>query len=245
VDRTGRFVIDVSKSPDKIAGMFDAIAPRYDFLNHFLSAGIDRRWRRRAIASLRFTGRETLLDVCTGTADVAIAALTTARGARRAVGVDFAGAMLRIGRDKLRRLGIEDRVALVRGDATRLPAVDRSVDAVTIAFGIRNVEDIPAACGELHRVLRPGGRLAILEFAEPTIPGFRTVYQWYVRNVLPRVGRAISRHPGAYGYLPASIAAFGTPDAFVKILRHAGFDDVSPVPLMLGSVILYTARRGS
>jgi demethylmenaquinone methyltransferase/2-methoxy-6-polyprenyl-1,4-benzoquinol methylase len=236
-------MIDASKSPRKIAGMFDGIAERYDFLNHLLSAGIDTRWRKRAIRSLALTGRETVLDVCTGTADLAIAAVTG--GARRVVGVDFAGAMLRVGLDKLRRAGLDDRIALVRGDATQVPAADRSVDAVTIAFGIRNVEDVPAACAEIHRVLKPRGRLAILEFAVPTMPAFRTLYLWYLRHVLPRIGRAVSRHPGAYGYLPASIDAFETPDEFVKILRHAGFDAISADPMMLGSVILYTARRAS
>lgn len=224
--------------------MFDSIAGRYDFLNHFLSAGIDRRWRRRAIESLRLTGTETVLDICTGTADVAIAAVTHSPASRRAIGIDFAAAMLRVGRAKLHRLGLEDRVSLVRGDATRLPAADRSADAVTVAFGIRNVQDIAAACREMRRVLVPGGRLAILEFATPTAPGFRSLYLWYLRTVLPQVGRAISRHNEAYGYLPASIDAFETPQEFVTILRQAGFTQVSAVPLMLGSVILYTAVRG-
>ena len=235
-------VVDVSKSPEKISGMFDAIADRYDFLNHVLSAGIDKRWRKRAIESLRLTGTETVIDVCTGTGDVAIAAATHAPAPRRVVGVDFAGAMLAVGRSKLQRLQLDTRVALVRGDATRLPAADRSAQAVTAAFGIRNVQDIPAACREMRRVLAPGGRLAILEFATPTMPGFRGLYRWYLRNVLPRIGRAVSRHPGAYGYLPASIDAFESPAEFVKILRQSGFDQIHAVPLMLGSVILYTAR---
>src|SRR5581483_5063553 len=134
---------------------------RYDFLNHLLSAGIDTRWRKRAIASLQLTGRERVLDLCTGTADLAIAAVRAQPGARRVVGVDFAGAMLRVGRDKLAREALDSRVALVRGDATRIPAADRSVDAITIAFGIRNVEQVAAACAEMFRVLKQGGRLAI------------------------------------------------------------------------------------
>src|ERR1700754_44382 len=145
--------------------MFDAIAGRYDFLNHLLSVGIDRRWRRAAIRSLALVGDERVLDLCTGTADLAIAAHTAAPRAARVIGVDFAGAMLRIGREKLRQRGLADRVTLVRGDASCVPIRDGAVDAVTIAFGIRNVEHPEAACAEMHRVLAPRGRLALLEFA--------------------------------------------------------------------------------
>jgi demethylmenaquinone methyltransferase/2-methoxy-6-polyprenyl-1,4-benzoquinol methylase len=234
---------DISKSPARIAGMFDSIAERYDFLNHLLSAGIDRRWRAQAIAALQLTGRETVLDVCTGTADLAVAAVTRQPGARRVLGVDFAGAMLRVGLTKIRRAGIADRIALVRGDATRIPAADGSVDAVTIAFGIRNVDDIAAACREIHRVLRPGGRMAILEFSIPTAPIVRPVYLWYFRAVLPLIGRAVSRHNAAYGYLPASVRAFHTPGEFTAVLSAAGFADVSARPLTLGIVTLFSARR--
>jgi demethylmenaquinone methyltransferase/2-methoxy-6-polyprenyl-1,4-benzoquinol methylase len=237
-------VVDLSKSPERIAGMFDAIAGRYDLLNHLLSAGIDARWRTRAIASLALTGRERVLDLCTGTGDLAIAARRARPSAGMVVGIDFASAMLRVGRDKLERAGPADRIALVRGDATRIPAGTATFDAVTIAFGIRNVQDVGAACAEIHRVLKPGGRLAILEFAVPTAPGISAVYLWYLRHVLPRVGRLISRHDAAYGYLPASIDAFTAPEAFVTILRQAGFVDIVPVSLTFGSVVLYTAHRG-
>ena len=235
---------DVSKSPQKIAGMFDAIAGRYDLLNHVLSGGIDKRWRTRAIRSLQLTGRERVLDLCTGTADLAIAAVKAQPSAARVIGVDFSGAMLRVGAGKLSHARLDRRVTMVQGDATRVPLRDGSVDAVTIGFGIRNVEHMDVACAELHRVLTPGGRVAILEFAEPTMPVYGPLYRWYVRRILPRIGRAVSRNGFAYEYLPASIAAFATPEAFVKILRQAGFRDVSAVRLMLGSVILYTARRG-
>jgi demethylmenaquinone methyltransferase/2-methoxy-6-polyprenyl-1,4-benzoquinol methylase len=234
----------MSKSPERIAGMFDAIASRYDLLNHLLSAGIDRQWRKRAIRSLALTGHERVLDLCTGTADLAIAAMRAAPAAARVVGVDFAGVMLRIGHEKLRRAQLDDRVTLVRADATRIPVADGSFDAVTIAFGIRNVEQTAAACAEIRRVLKPGGRLAILEFAVPTTPGLRALYLWYLNRVLPLIGRAVSHHNAAYGYLPASIGAFASPDAFVKILRQAGFSDISPIRLTFGSVILYAARRG-
>ena len=235
---------DVSKSPERIAGMFDAIAGRYDFLNHVLSAGIDRRWRTRAVRSLRLTGRERVLDLCTGTGDLAIAAVRAQPSAARVVGVDFSGAMLRVGEGKLRRDRLHGRIAMVQGDATRIPLGDASVDAATIGFGIRNVEQIDVACAELHRVLKPGGRLAILEFAVPDVPVFGAFYGWYTNRVVPRIGRAFSRNDTAYAYLPASISAFATPDAFVKILRQAGFHAIRPIRLMFGSVILYTAERG-
>ena len=222
--------------------MFDAIAARYDLLNHVLSAGIDRRWRRRAIQSLQLTGKERVLDLCTGTADPAIAAARAQPGAARVVGVDFAGAMLGVGKKKIERdRGLQHRVTLVRGDATRIPLADRSVDAVTIAFGIRNVDQVAAACREMRRVLRSGGRLAILEFAVPTLPGLSRLYLGYLHHVLPRIGRAVSRHNAAYGYLPASIGAFSSPDEFVGILRDAGFSSISAKGLTFGSVILYTA----
>jgi|SRR5437870_4354101 len=229
------------KSPDRIAGMFDAIAPRYDFLNHFLSAGIDRRWRAAAIRSLTLTGRERVLDVCAGTADVALAARP---GAARVVGIDFSGAMLALGLQKVRAAGESGRIALVRGDAMRLPAADQSVDAVTVAFGIRNVQRPDIACAEMARVLRPGGRLAILEFGVPRIPGIKRLYLWYFTHVLPRIGRMISGHDGAYSYLPASVGTFAPPAEFIDTLRRAGFSDVHADPLTFGIVFLYTAVRG-
>jgi demethylmenaquinone methyltransferase/2-methoxy-6-polyprenyl-1,4-benzoquinol methylase len=236
-------VADLSKAPERIAGMFDAIARRYDLLNHVLSGGIDRQWRKRAIRSLALTGTERVLDLCTGTGDLAVAAARARPSAARVVGIDFAGAMLQVGREKLRKADLDARITLVRGDATRLPLDEGVMDAITIGFGIRNVEDMEGACREMRRVLKPGGRLAILEFAVPTVPGVSACYLWYLHHVLPRIGRAISRHHAAYGYLTASIDAFSTPDEFVKILRQGGFMAVSAVPLTFGSVILYTARR--
>ena len=233
----------VSKDPETIAGMFDAIAARYDFLNHLLSAGIDRRWRRQAIRSLSLRGGERVLDLCTGTADLAIAARTGAPVPARIVGVDFASEMLRIGRQKLARQNLDDVIVLIRGDATRIPVRSESVDAVTIAFGIRNVDQPEAACREMHRVLRPGGRVAILEFAVPTMRGVRAAYLGYFRHVLPRIGRLISGHGVAYGYLPASVAAFASSAEFVEVLRRTGFVGIRAVPLTLGVVLLYTARR--
>lgn len=234
----------VSKSRDRIARMFDAIAPRYDLLNHLLSAGIDRRWRRRAIRALSLSGRERLLDLCTGTADLAMAARTADPAAARVVGVDFAGAMLARGRLKLLRAQLHTTVSLVRGDATDIPVATGSMDAVTCGFGIRNVERPEVACAEIHRILRPGGRLAVLEFALPSTPAIRILYLGYFRHLLPRVGRLISRDPAAYAYLPASVDAFASPREVVNMLRRHGFAQVEAVPLTFGIVYLYTARRG-
>ena len=235
------------KTPDRIAGMFDAIAPRYDLLNRVLSAGVDRRWRASAIRSLELTGRETLLDVCTGTADVALEARRGGPagppGAARVLGVDFAGAMLALGARKVRAAGQADRVLLVRGDAMRLPVGDAIVDAATVAFGIRNVQRPEVACAEMARAMRPGGRLAILEFGVPRIPGLRSLYRWYFTRVLPLVGRAVSGHGAAYSYLPASVGTFPPPADFVTTLRRAGFTDVRAVPLSFGIVYLYVGVR--
>ena len=234
------------KSPDRIAGMFDAIAPRYDLLNRVLSAGIDRWWRRQAIDSLQLTGREVLVDVATGTADVALEACAPRRGqarAARVVGVDFARAMLALGVGKVAAAGESKNVVLVHGDAMSLPVASGSADAVTIAFGIRNVHTASVACAEMARVLKPGGRLVILEFGVPRVPGLSGLYQWYFRAVLPRIGQMISGHNAAYSYLPASVGTFTPPADFARMLESAGFEAVRADPLTIGIVYLYTARR--
>ena len=228
-----------NKAPDRIARMFDAIAPRYDLLNHVLSAGIDRRWRDRALRSLGLSGHETLLDVCTGTADVAL----QAHDASRVVGVDFAAAMLSVGRRKLLVAQEDRRITLVRGDATRLPVRDGTADAATVAFGIRNVEQPELACAELARAMRSGGRLAVLEFGVPRMPGIRTLYLWYFKYLLPSIGRIVSGHTAAYSYLPASVGTFPPPRAFMTMLEEAGFTDVRADPLTFGIAYLYTATK--
>lgn len=230
------------KSPSRIAGMFDSIAPRYDLLNHVLSAGMDRGWRARAVAALELGRGDRVLDLCTGTADVAIAIATSETGVS-VVGVDFAGAMLSIGLAKIRAAGLGSRVSLVRGDAAGIPLSDRTCDAAAIAFGIRNVAEPERALAELSRVLRPGARLAILEFGQPRIPGIRTMYGWYFRYLLPLVGRFVSKHRSAYSYLPASVGTFPSAPEFARIIVSNGFRNVKTVPLTLGIVYLYTAER--
>ena len=222
--------------------MFDAIAPRYDLLNHVLSAGMDRRWRVRAIEALALPPGTRVLDLCTGTGDLAIAA-TRLIAPVSVVGVDFSGEMLRLALAKLRDLGLAATVRLIRADAARLPLPDASCDAATIGFGIRNVAEPARALAELARVIRPGGRLAILEFGQPRIPGIRTIYSWYFRYLLPLVGRAVSKHSSAYSYLPASVGHFPPPAEFSRLIAATGFSQVEAVPLTFGIVYLYVADR--
>ena len=224
--------------------MFDAIARRYDRANHLLSGGLDKRWRRIAIRALKLRPGDRLLDMCTGTGDLAIAAVTGASGAPAdVIGIDFSGEMLRLGLVKVRAAGLARRVYLARGDATRVPLADASVDAASVAFGIRNVVDRDRGCREFARVLRPGGRLAVLEFGTPQTPVFRQVYQWYFRAVLPRLGGLISGNRDAYAYLPASVGEFPPPDVFSASLRQAGFSSVEWKSLMFGAVYLYVATK--
>jgi demethylmenaquinone methyltransferase/2-methoxy-6-polyprenyl-1,4-benzoquinol methylase len=230
------------KTPARIANMFDAIAPRYDLLNHVLSAGMDRGWRNRAIDALSLPENARVLDVCTGTGDLALAAVAQRQGVT-VIGVDFAAEMLRLGLAKVRTASLQRQIRLVRGDAARIPVGDATCDAATIGFGIRNVAEPERALAEIARILKPAGRLAILEFGQPRIPGIRTLYTWYFRYLLPLVGRVISKHESAYSYLPASVGTFPPPFEFAKTLAATGFSHVQTVPLTFGIVYLFVAER--
>ena len=240
---TGPGVPSLDKDPRRIAGMFDAIAPRYDRLNHLLSAGFDRRWRRLAVEALNLRDGARVLDVCTGTGDLAMAVSRHRSAPRAVLGVDFAGAMLALGQRKLRLAGLSRVVRLVRGDACRLPCPSETVDAVTVGFGIRNVAETSRAVEEIFRVLAPGGRVAILEFGEPRVPVLRSIYLWYFRRILPLVGRLLSKHVEAYAYLPASVSAFLGPDALAALLRATGFSEIRVDRLTCGVVYLYVGRK--
>jgi demethylmenaquinone methyltransferase/2-methoxy-6-polyprenyl-1,4-benzoquinol methylase len=231
-----------AKEPDQIAGMFDAIAPRYDLLNRLLSGGRDRQWRRKAVQALALAPSEVLVDVCAGTGDIVLEALAREPRLSQAVAIDFSHEMLRRGRRKLQRAA-PGRAMVVRGDATSLPLPDGCADAAAMAFGIRNVQQPERACAELARVLRPGGRLAVLEFGLPQSPRFRRLYLWYAQRVLPLVGRMVSRHARAYSYLPESVGRFPPPEVFGRLLQSNGFPHVSIVPLTLGIVYLYVGRK--
>jgi demethylmenaquinone methyltransferase/2-methoxy-6-polyprenyl-1,4-benzoquinol methylase len=220
--------------------MFDRIAPRYDLLNRLLSAGVDRRWRRRCVDLLDVDGPARVLDVCTGTADLLIEALAR-DGRRRGVGLDLSGGMLRRGSAKLRRRELDGRASLAAADAERLPVADGAFDGALIAFGIRNVGEPLAALRELRRVLRPGGRLVVLEFGTPKgIAG--AAYRLYFERALPRIGRLVSGDGSAYSYLPRSVARFASPEAFATLLEQAGFARVTRRPLTLGIAWLYRAE---
>lgn len=217
--------------------MFDAIARRYDLLNRMLSAGIDQRWRRAATVALADAEPKRVLDVATGTGDLAIAVIEG--GAESVVGVDIAEEMLEVAREKVRRRGMEEQVTLRVGDAERLPFSDRQFDAATVAFGVRNFEDLQRGLQEIRRVLRPGGKIVVLEFSSPKHFPVRQVYAFYSRFVMPWIGRLISRDKGAYTYLPESIRAFPDGENFLAELRMAGFEQVEAKPLTFGIATLY------
>ncbi len=234
------------KRGGRIARMFDRIAPTYDLLNHLLSANVDVRWRREVVARLALTGRERVLDACCGTGDLAL--LLCEAGAGSVVGTDFAPAMVARAREKALARGgraAGPALAFEVADTTRLPFGDASFDLATVAFGVRNLEDLDAGLAELCRVLRPGGRLAVLEFSRPANPVFRALYHTYFMLVLPLVGNLVSGGAdNAYAYLPRSVLAFPGPEALAGRLRRAGFAEVHVVPLTLGIACLHLATRG-
>lgn len=222
-----------------VRGMFTAIAPRYDLLNRLLSVNIDRRWRRIAVQRLGWEGTPEgrYLDVCAGTLDVA-AELSRQDGfAGTVVGADFVVPMLRLGLDKAERL------LGVGADALELPFLERSFDGCVVAFGVRNLADIGAGLAEMARVLKPGGRLVILEFSLPSMWPVRPLYLLYFRHVLPVIGRFVSKHTSGYSYLPESVRDFPAPSRVVDELGGWGFVDVLHEPLTLGIVSLYMGTK--
>jgi demethylmenaquinone methyltransferase / 2-methoxy-6-polyprenyl-1,4-benzoquinol methylase len=207
----------------EVRTMFDDIAPRYDLANAVLSLGFDRGWRRQALVWALAHEPGDVLDVATGTADLAIA-LHRARPSARVVGVDFSEAMLARGRVKAARRGVDVRLEV--GDGTDLPYPDGSFDAVTIAYGLRNFTDVDAGLREFRRVLRPGGRLVVLEFPPPPKGPFGALFRLYFTRVMPVLGGWLSGRKSAYAYLPASVLAFPTPDVLAERMRSAGFTGV-------------------
>jgi demethylmenaquinone methyltransferase / 2-methoxy-6-polyprenyl-1,4-benzoquinol methylase len=224
---------------EQVERMFDAISPKYDLLNRVFSMGTDQGWRRKVMRLVAQEPVGRLLDVATGTADLALMA---ARQVERVTGADISEGMLAHGREKVLKAGMEKRVELVRGDAAALPFADATFDAVTVAFGVRNFEDLPRGLSGMLRVLRPGGRLFVLEFSRPH--GFiAPFYRFYFHRVMPFIGRMISKDSAAYSYLPASVEAFPEGAAFEAVLRQCGAREVKSERLTGGIATLYTARR--
>lgn len=222
----------------QVEAMFDAIAPRYDLLNRVLSFGIDQTWRTKAIRWLAQDSPQRILDVATGTADLAIAAAQRMQP-KEVVGVDIAEEMLAVGRTKVAKEGLGEIVRLERGDAENLPYEDDRFDGALVAFGVRNFEDLDAGLADIRRVLRPGGALVVLEFSQPTMPVVKQGYGFYSKHILPRIGQTLSKDSGAYEYLPESIKQFPSGPAFLRRMAGVGFTGLDARPLTFGVASLY------
>ena len=224
-----------------VRSLFDSIAYRYDLLNHLLSGGIDLYWRRKAVEQLQDLHPKRILDVATGTADFAIAAMKLSP--EKVVGVDISEKMLTLGREKIHRRNMDSMIELVPGDAENLQFETGSFDAAIVAFGVRNFEDLEAGLKEIFRVLRPGGKFVVLEFSRPSGAPFKQLYLFYFRRVLPLIGRLISRHPDAYQYLRDSVMRFPEGSDFRDALRQTGFVHPRETRLTFGIATVYSGIK--
>lgn len=227
---------------EEVREMFDRIAPTYDMLNHTLSLNIDRLWRRRVVRLVRRFAPRRILDVATGTGDLAIAMARRIRGTQ-VLGVDLSEGMLDIARRKVAEAGLDGRVVLDTGDAERLSVSDSAVDVATVAFGVRNFGDLDAGLRDIARTLREGGRIVILEFSTPRNPLARTFYGFWNRRVLPRVGGMVSRDRKAYEYLPESIGEFPAPERFLEMMSRAGFRNCKARSQSFGIAHIYVGEK--
>jgi len=225
----------------KVRSMFNSIAPRYDFLNHFLSAGIDYSWRKKAIRLLGRTGPRKILDVATGTADLAIEAVKI--HPEHITGVDIAEDMLKIGREKIEKKHLSSLITLESGDSESLRFGNETFDAAMVAFGVRNFENLEKGLSEMFRVLRPAGVIMVLEFSKPVKFPVKQVYNMYFKYVLPTLGRMISGDPAAYTYLPESVGEFPAGKDFLAILEKVGFRNGKHIPLTFGIASIYYAEK--
>ncbi len=232
---------DSAGKKQQVARMFDSISGNYDFLNHFLSLGIDIRWRKKAVKLLAAGNPKIILDVATGTGDFAIETLTL--NPDQVIGVDISAGMLEVGRKKMKDRGYDQKIDLQLADSENLPFTENKFDAVIVAFGVRNFENLEKGLAEMLRVLKPGGRMVVLEFSKPSKFPFKQFYNFYFKFILPKIGRLISRDPAAYTYLPESVQAFPDGEAFTKILNRLGFKQTSCKPLTFGISSLYTGIK--
>lgn len=231
---------DQSKK-QQVAEMFNNISKRYDFLNHFLSMGIDILWRKKAIRQLKTHQPKLILDIATGTGDLAIEALKL--NPDKIIGVDISEGMLEVGRKKMIELGVEDQIEMRLGDSEQLLFEDNKFDAVIVAFGVRNFENLEMGLADMRRVLKDGGKLVILEFSKPTKFPMKQLYGFYFKAILPLIGKIVSSDNSAYTYLPESVADFPYGQQFLDILEKTGYKDTQCKPLTFGISSIYTALK--
>ena len=230
-----------SKS-EMVRGMFNDIAPTYDRLNHILSLDIDKLWRRRVVRIVRRLGAKHIMDMATGTGDLAIALARKIDGAT-IYGADFSSEMLAVAKQKIEHLGLSERITLTECNAEDIPLVDEAVDAATVAFGVRNFEHQKEALTEMMRTIKRGGYLVVLEFSNPRFALVRWCYRLYSHYILPAIGRMVSKHATAYTYLPESIDQFASPEAFSALLAEVGFDSVKRKSQSFGIAHIYIAHK--
>lgn len=226
---------------DQVAQMFNNIAPRYDLLNHLLSMGIDKIWRWKAISLLKGIAPKKILDIATGTGDFAIAALRLKP--ESIIGIDISSEMLNVGKQKINKKKLNDTIKLQLGDSEDMCFPDNSFDAITVGFGARNFENLNKGLKEMYRVVKPGGRVLILEFSKPKNFPVKQVYNFYFSNILPFWGRIISKDKAAYTYLPESVNAFPEGKHFLEIYRNCGFSNVRQVVLSFGIASIYVGEK--
>lgn len=226
---------------EQVATMFNNISWRYDLLNRLLSFGIDIWWRKKAIAQMKPFQPKFILDVATGTGDLALEALSL--NPDKIIGVDISKGMLEMGRKKMEQKGLTHKIELRLGDSEKLLFPNNQFDAVMVSFGVRNFENLEIGLAEIFRVLKPGGQLMILEFSKPKSKVIKGVYNFYNQNILPAIGKLLSKDATAYTYLPESVEAFPEGVSFVKILTSVGFQDSKAVPLTFGISSIYTAIK--
>jgi demethylmenaquinone methyltransferase / 2-methoxy-6-polyprenyl-1,4-benzoquinol methylase len=230
-----------SGKKEQVAKMFDNISHRYDFLNHFLSLGIDRAWRRKAISLLNNLRPKVILDVATGTGDFALQALSLKP--EKIFGIDISEGMLEVGRKKIRERNLSATIELLQGDSENLPFEQNKFDAVTVAFGVRNFENLEKGLVEIFRVLKPGGKLVVLEFSRPRGFPMKQAYNVYFKFILPRIGRMVSSDKAAYTYLPESVEAFPDGEDFLRILENVGFNQTKCKALTFGISSIYSGSK--
>ncbi|HIG58614.1 MAG TPA: bifunctional demethylmenaquinone methyltransferase/2-methoxy-6-polyprenyl-1,4-benzoquinol methylase UbiE [Flavobacteriales bacterium] len=228
----------------QVERMFDSIAPKYDFLNHFFSMGIDVLWRKKCIRILKRETRtpRTILDMATGTGDFAIEAVRMGLPSQMTA-MDLSQGMLDVGIKKVAAKGLTDRITLIQGDSENLPFKDETFDAYTVAFGVRNFEDLDRGLSEMYRVLTPGSLTVILEFSNPKSFPIKQLFGFYFKHVMPVLGRLISKDPAAYTYLPESVKAFPEGAEFLERLKTARFIDLRAIPLTGGIASIYLGRK--